>query len=30
MSSIETWIIDRMLNKEHFYEKIIQKMCITN
>ena len=25
---IETLSIDRVLNKEHFYGKIIQKMCV--
>ena len=27
MYGIETLPVDRVLNKEHFYEKILQKMC---
>ena len=26
-SDIETWSIDRVLNKEHFYGKSMPKMC---
>ena len=26
-SDIETWSIDRVLSKEHLYEKSMQKMC---
>ena len=28
--TIETFSIDRILNKEHFHEKIMQKMCTRN
>ena len=28
--TIETFSIDRILNKKHFHEKIMQKMCTRN
>ena len=29
-SDIETWSIDRVFSKEHFYGKSIQKICNKN
>ena len=29
-SHIETLSIDRVINREHFYEKSMQKMCTKN
>ena len=26
-SNLETWLIERVVNKEHFYGKNMQKMC---